>query len=148
MDQLRPLILANTAEAARLRIDNYHRQMKQWRRELNDDQWQRIQVIIPGATMPRNNSLAVGYFAKLFAQAGEGNRLIYAESRFDESQALALLGTHLLDRQIGVAFFDDASRMSRDMLGPSADAYLDTLDFEPLRRREESAQPKSKAKAY
>ncbi len=135
LDQLRPLILANTAEAARLRIDNYHRQMKQWRRELNDDQWQRIQVIIPGATMPRNNSLAVGYFAKLFAQAGEGNRLIYAESRFDEAQALALLGTHLLDSQIGAAFFDDASRMSRDVLGPSADAHLDTLDFEPLRRR-------------
>ena len=83
--------------------------------------------------MPRKNSLAVGYFAKLFEQEGEGKRVVYAESQFEESQALQLLGTHLLDGRIGSVFFDDSSRMKRDLLGPFANVYLDTLDFQNLR---------------
>jgi hypothetical protein len=130
---LRPSIVQNAAEAARMRIDNYHAQMKRWRRDVSDDQWRNLYVIIPGAAMPRTNSLPVGYFAKLFEQEGEGNRVIYAESQFQDSQALKLLGTHLLDSRIGTAFFDDSSRMKRDLLGPYAEAYLDALDFQNLR---------------
>ena len=107
--------------------------MKRWRRDISDDAWERLYVIIPGAAMPRKNNLAVGYFAKLFEQDGEGDRVIYAESQFEESQALKLLGTHLLDSRIGTVFFDDSSRMKRDLLGPFANAYLDALDFQNLR---------------
>jgi hypothetical protein len=132
VDGLRPAIVQNAAEAARLRIDNYHSQMKRWRREVSVDEWRSLHVIIPGAAMPRKNSLAVSYFAKLFQQDGEGDRVIYAESQFEESQALTLLGTHLLDSRIGTVFFDDSSRMKRDLLGPFANAYLDALDFDQL----------------
>ncbi len=133
VDGMRPSIVQNAAEAARMRIDNYHAQMQRWRREVTDDEWRNLYVIIPGAAMPRNNSLAVGYFAKLFEQEGEGNRVIYAESQFEESEALKLLGTHLLDGRIGTVFFDDSSRMKRDLLGPFANAYLDALNFQNLR---------------
>ena len=81
----------------------------------------------------KTGGLAVRYFAKLFGQAGEGNRIIYAESQFEESEGLRLLATHLLDGRIGEAFFDDSSRMKRDLLGPFANVYLDSLDFEQLR---------------
>ncbi len=133
VDGMRPSIVQNAAEAARMRIDNYHAQMKRWRREVSDDEWRSLYVIIPGAAMPRNNNLAVGYFAKLFEQDGEGNRVIYAESQFEESQALTLLATHLLDSRIGTVFFHDSSRMKRDLLGPFGAAYLDALDFRNLR---------------
>lgn len=132
VDGLRPLLVLNATEAARLRIDNYHAQMQRWRVELSDAAWKKLYVIIPGASMPRKNSLAVRYFAKLFEQEGEGGRVIYAEAQFEESQDLQLLGTHLLDSSIGKAFFDDSSRMKRDLLGPFANAYLDELDFEGL----------------
>lgn len=129
----RKTMMTNTAEAAQLRLDNYHRTMKLWRSRLDAAEWRRLRVIVPGAAMPRRNSLAVAYFAKLFQQAGESDRIIYAESRFAETQALQLLGTHLLDGRVGEAFFNDRSRMKRDLLGPAAQAHLDTLDFRPLR---------------
>ena len=40
-----------------------------------------------------------------------------------------LLGTHLLDTDIGVAFFEDPWRMHRDLLGDAAATYIETLDF-------------------
>jgi len=141
VDSLRPLLVLNATEAARLRIDNYHAQIKRWRGELSAAQWKQLYVIIPGASLPRRNSLAVQYFAKLFQQEGEGGRVIYAEAQFDESQDLQLLGTHLLDSSIGRAFFDDSSRMKRDLLGPFANAYLDALDFEGLRDSTSAADP-------
>lgn len=135
IDALRPLIMENVQDATKLRIDNYHTQMLAWRPLFREEEWQKLKVIIPGAAMPRHNSLAVRYFAKVFEQDGETGRIIYAESRFEETDALQLLGTHLIDARIGSAFFDDSTRMTRDLLGPSANAYLDTLDFEPFRRQ-------------
>ena len=76
------------------------------------------------------NSVAVQYFAKLLGERGEGKRIIFAESRFEESQELQLLGTHILDTEVGVAFFNDPWRMQRDLLSSAADSYLDTMDFD------------------
>ena len=118
---MRPRPLFEAASRVRLRrpteIDNYNGQMKLWRSELSDTEWTKLYILIPGASLPRKNSLAVGYFAKLFEQEGEGNRVIYAKSQFDESQDPQLLATHLLDSRIGEVFFDDSSRMNRDLLG-------------------------------
>ena len=87
-------------------------------------------MIIPGAALPRKNSMAVQYFAKLLQEPGEGRRIIYAESQFEESRDLLLLGTHILDAEAARAFFNDPWRLQRDMLGAAADSYLDTLDFD------------------
>ena len=131
---VRPLIVGNASESARFRLQNYHDQMKKWKQKLSDDEWKRLYVLIPGAVMSRKNSLAVSYFAKLFEQSSEGGRVIYAESQFDERQDLNLLGTHLLDSDIGRVFFDDKSRMKRDLLGPYANIHLDSLDYSMFRK--------------
>ena len=60
-------------------------------------------------------------------EGGEGRRIIYAEALFDESKALDLLGTHLVDTRIGEAFFADPQRMHRDLLSDAAQSYLDML---------------------
>jgi hypothetical protein len=67
---------------------------------------------------------ATQYFARLLGENGEGKRIVYAESIFEESRALNLLGAHLLDTRIGSAFFDDAGRMHRDLLSDAAREYL------------------------
>lgn len=125
-----PQIQENLAVAAKYRIENYHQQILKWRETLSDQQWERTHVLIPGSPMARKNSLAVQYFAKLFGERGEGRRIIYAESLFAESQAINLLGTHLLDTQIGIDFFADPWRMHRDALGTATAKYLETLRFD------------------
>ena len=51
-------------------------------------------------------------------------RLIYGENVFDEEKALRLLGTHLVDADIGTYFFNDAQRMHRDLLSDAAEAII------------------------
>src|SRR5262249_29359619 len=124
---MRPLLEANGAEAARAQIDALHRQMKAWRGRLTDAEWGQLRVIVMGTQLPRKDNLAVQYFARLLGEAGEGGRVVYAEALFEESRALDLLGTRLVDTRIGAAFFEDEARMRRDLLGDAAREYLDEL---------------------
>jgi hypothetical protein len=122
-----PLVLANAAEAARLQIDAYRRQVSRWRRQLSPAEWGRLQVVVIGSQMPRRGNLAVQYFARLVGQKGEGPRLTYAEALWEEPLALRLLGTRLVDTEIGRVFFADPQRMHRDLLADAAAEYLRTL---------------------
>ncbi len=125
--QLRPLLDANTRDAARLELTMLHEQVGKWRATLTDEEWKRVSVIVLGSQMPRRDNLAVQYFARLLGEPGEGRRILYAEGLGDEQRALDLLGTHLVDTRIGAAFFDDPARMYRDLLGDAAKEVLDEL---------------------
>jgi hypothetical protein len=125
--RMRPLLEANVAEAARSQIDALHRQMKAWKARLTDAEWRRLRVIVMGTQMPRKDNLAVQYFSRLLGEPGEGGRIVYAEALFDESKALDLLGTRIVDSGIGSAFFNDSRRMNRDLLGDAAAEYLNEL---------------------
>jgi hypothetical protein len=124
---MRPEIDANLADAAAAQIDGLHRQMNLWKMRLSQKEWEQLTVVVMGSQMPRKDNLAVLYFARLLGVEGEGPRLIYAEALFDEAKALDLLGTHLTDRKIGAAFFDDPARMNRDLLADAARAHLKKL---------------------
>jgi hypothetical protein len=119
--QQEPLITT----AAQVQLDALDGQVKKFRKELTDDEWKRLKVVVVGSAMPRKEHLAVQYFARLLGVPGEGPRIIYAEGLWDDDKALALLGTHVLDGQIGAAFFNDDRRMMRDLLGDAAREYLD-----------------------
>jgi hypothetical protein len=67
------------------------------------------------------------YFLRLLHEPAEGGRVVYAETLWEESQAMDLLGTHLLDGSVGEAFFGDYMRMHRDLLGDAAKQYLPHL---------------------
>jgi len=49
---------------------------------------------------------------------------VFAESLSEEPRQLDLLGTHLLDRSIGEAFFGEFMRMHRDVLADAGRDYL------------------------
>jgi hypothetical protein len=125
--RMRPLLDANATEAARAQIDGLQRQMKAWKGRLTDAEWGQLRVVVMGTQLPRKDNLAVQYFARLLDETGEGGRIVYAEALFEESRALDLLATRLVDTRIGTAFFEDASRMHRDLLGDAAKEYLDEL---------------------
>jgi hypothetical protein len=129
--KMAPLLAADAEEAARLQIDALHAQTSAWRRQLGTDDWKRLHVVVVGSAMPRRGNLAVQYYARLLGEPGEGRRLIYAEALWDEVKARDLLGTHLLDTDIGAAFFDDDQRMHRDLLADAATEYLKQLRLEP-----------------
>ena len=125
--RLRPLLDANVAEAARAHIDGMQAQMTAWRTKLTAEEWGRLKVIVLGMQLPRKDNIAVQFFARLLGETGEGRRIVYAEAMGDETQALNLLGTHLVDRRIARDFFADPERMHRDLLADAARQHLDEL---------------------
>jgi hypothetical protein len=126
-----PLILENVKEAARAQLEGLNRQVQAWKAEMTPAEWQSLRVVIEGSPMPRKGNLAVQYFSRLLAEPGEGLRIIYAESLFDETRALTLLGTNLLDSAIATAFFADPMRMHRDLLADAASECLNEMKVGP-----------------
>jgi len=120
-------LLANAADAAHAELDALDKQVRDWRATLPAEEWKKLHVVVMGSALPRQGNLAVQYFAHLLDEKGEGRRIVYAESLFEETRAMNLLGTHLLDTRIGSSFFDDAERKHRDLLADAAREYLKTI---------------------
>ena len=122
-----PLVMENVTEATHAQLDATHAQVSAWRRDLSPQEWDQLQILIVGPHMPRENLVVMQYFLRLLHEPAEGRRVVYAESLWEEPQALDLLGTHLLDGDVGEAFFGDYMRMHRDLLGDAAIEYLPHL---------------------
>jgi hypothetical protein len=129
--KLGPRLLTNASQAARAELAGLDKQVRTWRAALSPDEWKKLRVIVMGSALPRRDNLATQYFSRLLGEKGEGSRIVYAESIFDESRALNLLGTHLLDTRIGTAFFSDPQRMHRDLLADAAMEQLRSMTFQP-----------------
>jgi hypothetical protein len=122
-----PRVMENVTDATRAQLDALHAQVSAWRRDLSPREWTRLHVLIIGPHMPRQDLVVTQYFLRLLHERREGMRVVYAESLWEEPQALDLLGTHLLDGSVGEAFFGDSMRMHRDLLGDAAGQYLPRL---------------------
>jgi hypothetical protein len=122
--EIRPAILANIRDAARLHIDAYQAVVTRWRGRLEPERWGRLRVIVMGSQMPRKDNLTVQYFARVLGEGGESKRIIYAESLVEAPRALNLLGTHLIDSATAEMLFGDPLRLDRDILGDAAREYL------------------------
>ncbi len=125
--RMAPLVMENVIEAARAQLDATHAQISAWRHDLSPQEWSQLHVVIIGPHMPREDLVVTQYFLRLLNEPREGRRVVYAESLWQEPQALDLLGTHLLDGSVGEAFFGDSMRMHRDLLGDAARQYLPHL---------------------
>jgi hypothetical protein len=128
--KLGPLLLTSARHAATVQLQGMHKQVMAWKREMTEEEWKQLRVLILGSALPRKDNLRTQYFARLFGEKGEGGRIIYTEGLFDEGRALNLLGTYQLDGAIGAAFFDDPARMHRDLLADAAAAHLKTMSFD------------------
>jgi len=127
---LEPTIQQAIASAVRLEIDAYHAQMTEWRSQMTQEEWQRMWVVVVEAPQARERDLGVMYFAKLLGEPPEGGRVLFAESLYlteNEQWALDHVAKQRLDALVSEAFFKDAKRLDRDVLGDAAKAYLDAL---------------------
>lgn len=120
-------VIANATEATRAQLDALHRQIGEWRAQMSPAEWARLHVVVIGPHMPREGETSTQYYLRALGEPAEGRRVVYAESMWQEPQALELLGTHILDGGIGEAFFGDYMRMHRDLLADAATDYLRTL---------------------
>jgi hypothetical protein len=121
---LRPLLAKNIDEAADLQIRAYDRQVSSWQEALPGVDWGSLRVVITGSALPRKQNLATQYFARLLGVSGEGPRLVYAESLFEEAKALRLLNAMAVDGKLGQTFFDDPSILYRDLMADAAAKFL------------------------
>jgi hypothetical protein len=121
-------ILANGADAAKAQLLATHKQMMTWKKDMTAEEWSALTVIVCGSQTPRIENAAVQYFSRLFGETnGEGRRVVYAESLWDEEKAVNLLGTLRLDGRLSVAVFGDPFRMYRDFLADGARSAIDDI---------------------
>jgi hypothetical protein len=126
-----PLMLANADDAAEAHLTLLNTRMETWRGELTPDEWRSMHVVVMSVHMARDREIAMQYFERLLGEPAEGHRLIFAEGLFEESRALDLLGTHLLDGAASTAFFGDEARLHRDLLSDGATKALRSMTIRP-----------------
>ena len=117
-EAMAPLLLDNAREAARDQVDLLHAGVNLFRGQLGSG-FEQVHVVIIAGHMPRQGLLALAYFERLLGEK-EGSRIVYAEEKWAEKDALTLLGTHLIDGSIGQGFFGEPLRMHRDLLADAA----------------------------
>lgn len=129
-------------EAARIRLSALHQEMQMIREEIDPNGWKRVCIAVMGPPMPREGELSMQYFEKIlniaasvkkcpYAKTPEGaahqsgkQKLIYAESIYEEDKALDLISIHLCDEEVGKALLNDENAMRADILKSAAQKYL------------------------
>ncbi len=134
--ELRPVIDANLADAARLNLDALGSAVAGALAILSDDQIDRLVILNRG-----NKSARIGNQVDLFMRAvlGDGaadQRLVFAEGIDDTDAARRVLGEYLLDRTIGYDFFGDALTMRTDVLSsPTSEELQRRIDAGSIPQR-------------
>jgi len=130
---MRPLVMANSYDAAGAQLDGLHALAQRWRAEMGEAAWDRLYVLVLGPKLPRQDNVQFEYFARAMGRDAVGRRLLYTEGIFDKDTALSLLGSVVQDRPAAALFFDDPMRLDRDLLGDDGRTHLDRI-FGPAAR--------------
>ena len=120
--------LRNADAAAALQLDRIHAIVTRWRsEEMSRDEWNRVYVVVQGFKMPRDGYAQFQYFERVLGPHESGRRLLYAEGITTREAALDLLATIVTDRGAAHYFFDDVTRMDRDVMADGATKHLDRI---------------------
>lgn len=118
------LTLDNADEAESAALEKFDTIITGWHASMTADEWNRTNAIVVSGHMPRIQNSSMQYLLALFKEKQEGERVIYFEGDFDETKAIDLLVTHILDRRIAIDFYKDPWRMHRDLLSDATKKYL------------------------
>lgn len=122
---LQPAIIGNIRDAVAADLTALDAKMKEIRKTLTPDEWERLHVVVCSVHMARQGESHMQYFLRLLAQQDEGRRVVFFEGNAEQQDALNLLGTHELDSDIARVYFNDPDRMHRDLLGSVTAEFLD-----------------------
>ena len=119
------LLLSLIHTATALQLSALHAHVEAALGPLGPREREALHVVVTGDHQARTRSLGMQYFRKRLDEPSDSeHRLTYAEGVSDEQGALALVGTHRLDRAVAHAFFGDEQRLQRDILGDAAHQLL------------------------
>ena len=133
LDKSRPLIQRNVLEATTAQLEVAHQHTKTFYNELSNEEKKQLIVVISGPKAARDQHAITQYFARVLKVKGEGAKILYAESVFSREGTMNIMGTFLLDTEIGIAFFGDRWRMHRDLLSDAARYYISTMSFKAFK---------------
>lgn len=134
-------------EAAKVRIQALHKAVQGIRKGIPDHAWSHLAVLVLSPHMPRELDVAMLYFKEILEVKEEKKgcplsqkkittiftqRLIYGEAVKSEQEALDLLATHVVDEYLGEIILKDPDAMHKDVLGPSAIKYLQSLGLKKM----------------
>lgn len=131
-----PVLVRLIDHATRYELAALHEAVEAALRELSPQAQRKLEVVVAGVHQARARSLGLQYFQKRFGEApGEERRVAYAEAASSAEQARDLVGVRRLDRVLAEAFFEDATRLQRDLLGDAAARLLAGVDLAPISPR-------------
>ena len=124
------LFAINLKLSVNAQLDKVHSTVHHWyTNTLNATERENLHILIIGPKPAREGYVMRQYFHKLLGNDKqiEGKRLLFVENLYDEPAALNVFGSWLLDAHAAGAFFDDRTRLHRDLLMADASRYLETL---------------------
>lgn len=128
-----PLVLRLTAHATRVQLAALDAAVEEALAPLGAVERRDLCVIVTGDHQARARSLGMQYFKKRFGEdEHDEDHVSYAEGVSDADEALALVGRRRLDMEVARAFFGDAKRLQRDVLGDAVHDLLAQRDLKPI----------------
>lgn len=119
---LLPTVMKNVTLAGKLQVDHFEEVVKQWRKEMGEEEWSRLYAVVNSAWAMRRQNVHFQILAQMMGQDTVNDRLIMAEAINDvtEDDLLMLLGRIVNDRVLSILVFDKTYRMDVELMGESA----------------------------
>lgn len=124
-----PLYIEGAKLGAILELDALHTTVMHWKRQLGEENWGRVYVVVCAGHQARYREATMQYFQRLLNEeeslgASSENRVIYAENIHDVDGALDLLARHIIDQRSSLELFRDCRRLQQDIMSDAAEEYL------------------------
>ena len=132
---LRPLFHANFHLAALEQLRQFRAQMDVFRKQMPEENWADLRVVVMGFHQPRNLWTLKQFFQWLLAEPDYEHRVVYAEFQVpffgenrERAEELAIELATKVDFDLAAAdvFLDDRTALGSDVLGPYAKDILET----------------------
>ena len=124
-----PLLRRLIDHATRLQLLALHERVEELLARMTDDERRGLVVVVAGDHQARVRSFAMQYFCKRFGETRAEEHVLYGEGITSAEEARGLVGKNRADRDIAKAFFGDAKRLQRDLLGDAAAELLATMEL-------------------
>lgn len=130
-----PSLRQITERPAAAVLDKLHAHMESLRPRFSCEEWQDLHVVVTGSRQARAGEVTYQYFSRLFGEcpgvgASKEDKIIFVEGSPTEEQMLSAVAQHLMNGELGEAFYSDRFALQRDVLAEAAASHLDRL-FSP-----------------
>jgi hypothetical protein len=114
--------------AAEDELTTLHERVMGFTGSFSNADWEAFRVVICASHQPRYRQSSKQYFKRLLQEHGgiEG-QVLYGENCRTEQEAMELLTTHLLDRDLAAFFLDSPLDLQQDVLGDAAQRVVSRL---------------------